>query len=179
MPSMSSAPEWWFYATFLAIVAGVSVAVIRTRIASNQEKIDKQRLANEQFQMGAGLLGHGQMAVRVGGVYVLADLARLEPRLNHVRVMDIFASFLSYPPRYSSGPDEGKIDFDSAETVAIMRAINRRTDEQKKEEEKSEYSLQRKLMPTAFQLVDGKVEINMANVEAGHVTPLSPGYRRR
>ena len=176
---MSSAPEWWFYLTSVVIVAGMIIAVIRTRIASSQEKTDRQRLSDEQFKMGVELLGKSQMAVRVGGVYVLEDLAKLEPELNHVRVMDVFASFLAYPPRYGSGPNEEKVDFDSADTVAIMKAIGRRTDEQKKEEEDSDYSLQRKLMPTAFQLVDGKVEINRANVDQGYVTPIAPGYRRR
>ena len=117
----------------------------------------KQGVLDDRFKMGVELLDRGNLAVRVGGVHVLVDMAKLYPEYNHVRVMEIFVSFLSYPPVKQGGDDEGKIDFESADIIAITKYVDSRDKRLLKIETKTSFSLEERLSNTRFPLRMGKL----------------------
>ena len=79
----------------IAAVVGLPLAVWRSLIAERQAETAQHHLLNERFQKGAEMLGHPQLrSVRLGGIYVLAGLAREHPELFHLQVMQLFAAFV-------------------------------------------------------------------------------------
>ena len=79
-------------------------------------------------------------------------MARLHPEVLHVRVMELFATFLHYSPsRYDDGA--GEMDFESHDNRQIMVAINGRNQEQKDIERKQGFDLEERLRETALEHV--------------------------
>ena len=106
--------------TLVALFA-LGIAVWRIRIADKQAGTASQSLSNERFMSAVELLGHRNMAIRLGGVAALAEMARSQPKAYHLRVMEIFAAFLAYPPRQRGSDNTEEIDFHSADTVKNRR----------------------------------------------------------
>ncbi len=138
----------------LAAAIGLPLAIWRSAIAQRQAEaahkqfdVAAQNLSNEQFKNGVEFLAHKSMPIRLGGVLLLGDTAEREPELYHIRVMQIFVAFLSYPPRYTTteGKVTDQIDFKSADTLQIIKAINERTEQQKKIETQENFDLEQKL----------------------------------
>ena len=77
------------------------------------------------------MLGHESMTVRLGGITSLTEMALRNPEQYHVRVMMVFVAFLTYPPRHKGGIYRGEIDFDSNDTVEVLKAIRQRSPFQK------------------------------------------------
>ena len=148
----------------VAAAIGLPLAIWRSSIAERQvtaafRQLDTaaQSLSDERFKTGIELLGHEDMTIRVGGVYVLADRARRQPESYHVRTMEIFAAFLAYPPRHSGGDRDGQIDPGSADTTGIVGAIESRTPEQERVEAHADFHLEQKLNGTHFPLEQGRI----------------------
>ena len=155
---MSAAfPDWWLYTSISLAGAGVLVAFLRGFIARSQEKTTKQGVLDERFKMGVDLLDRGNMAVRVGGVHVLVDMAKLYPEYNHVRVMEIFVSFLSYPPVKQGGHDDGKVNFQSADIIAITKYVDGRDKRLLKIEREASFSLEERLSNSVLEIRNGKL----------------------
>ena len=76
-----------------AIVAMV-LAVWRSRVAGRQAATAERGLLNDRFQKGAEMLGSKILAVRIGGIYGLQQLAGEYPQHYHVQVMRLFCSFV-------------------------------------------------------------------------------------
>lgn len=120
----------------LVIAAPVALilAVWRSLVAEQQSKISEKSLINEQFKSGVELLGHKNPTVRLGAISTLNEMAELYPETLYARVMGLFETFLTYPPRF--GPDQrehkkGEVDYESRDTLEIIRIINARTPEQR------------------------------------------------
>ena len=154
---MFSAPDWWYYVTVFGIGMGAVIEVHRNHIAYKQEKTTKQGMLDERFNMGVVLLDRENLAVRVGGINVLTDMAKLYPEHNHVRVMEIFVSFLSYPPVKQGGPYSGKIDVESADISAISRYVNGRGELLRNYEKEASFSLKNRFNNTDFEVRGGKL----------------------
>ena len=159
-------------ALVVAGIIGVLFAWWRARIADRQaratelqSKTAEKNHLNEQFKSGVELFTRsegsagGNLVTRVGGAATLAEMARLYPHILHVRVMNLFATFLRYnPSRYGGGPDVGKIDFDSPDNREIVDAIDSRTKVQKMAEVEQDFDLEERLSDTAFPLVNGRIK---------------------
>ena len=76
-----------------AIIAMV-LAIWRSRVAGRQADTAERGLLNDRFQKGAEMLGSGVLAVRIGGIHGLSNLASEHPGQYHVQVMRLFCSFV-------------------------------------------------------------------------------------
>ena len=80
-------------------------------IAWWRSSVSQRTLLNERYQKGAEMLGNGMMAVRLGGIYALGELAREHPKTYHVQVLKLFCAYAraSIPSRQiGDGDDEKK-----------------------------------------------------------------------
>ena len=106
----------------LAIVAAVAllIAIWRGQVAQDQTEVSRQDLAvsrqdlavsrqdlavsrqillNERYQKGAEMLGSNVLAVRLGGIYALQQLAEDYPTEYHITVMKLFCAFARFPTK--------------------------------------------------------------------------------
>lgn len=74
-----------------------------------RSSVSQRTLLNERYQKGAEMLGSAMMAVRLGGVYALGELAREHPKIYHVQVLKLFCAYVrtSLPAERSSDGTEG------------------------------------------------------------------------
>ena len=70
----------------------------QTKAALKQAGISHQSLLSERFQKGAEMLGSNTISVRLGGIYALKRIARDDPDIYHVQVMELFARSCSIQP---------------------------------------------------------------------------------
>lgn len=113
----------------------VLVAWKQVRPAIQQFKVANRTRLEKQFVDGANLLDHREVAYsgRTAGAVTLADLALNHPDEYDERVMRVFQPFLDFPPRYGKNHrKEGQVDYTSHDTVAIVDAINRRRDRERR-----------------------------------------------
>ena len=119
----------------LVIAAPVALvlAVWRSIIAQKQADTAEKNLINEQFKFGVELLGHESAAVRLGGISTLNVTAELYLETLYERVMKLFETFLTYPPRFESDQGEhkkGEVDYGSRDILEILRIMKARTSQQ-------------------------------------------------
>lgn len=91
-----------------------------------------ENLKQERYRIGSELLNwkNHDYVSRVAGAATLAELARTDPKNYDAKVMKAFEAFLTFPPKFGSQIEkhrEGEIDYESQDTVEIVRAINERT----------------------------------------------------
>ena len=82
-------------AGFIALV----FAYWRSRVADCQAQTSHQALLNERYQKGAEMLGSPVLAVRLGGIYALQDLAEDHPEQYHNKVLELLCAFVRVPPK--------------------------------------------------------------------------------
>jgi len=154
--------KYQFITTAVIAILGISIALWRSIVAARQLKasqeqvaISQQSITNERFKTGIELLGSGNTTARLGGVYILADMTRLDLEKYHIRVMELFVSFLQYPPQLAGA--HAPIDPKGADISAILEFINKkRTDKHIRIEELEEFNLGLALASTHFPLINGK-----------------------
>lgn len=113
---------------------GLGIAVWRARIADqqaaaarSQSETAEKNLINERSKSGVELLGHNSIAVRLGAIYALIEMADLYPESVRPRVAKMFQAHLTYPPTFASSRGEhfkGKVDYESPDTVEIINLTN-------------------------------------------------------
>ena len=69
----------------------------RARIANRQAGTAERGLLNERYQKGAEMLGSQVLAVRVGAIHTLGQLAEIYPDQYHVQIMTLLFSFVRNP----------------------------------------------------------------------------------
>ena len=67
------------------------------KVAQGQADISQRSLLNERYQRGAEMLGSPDLAVRLGGIYALEQLAEDEPELYHVPIVRLLSTFARVP----------------------------------------------------------------------------------
>ena len=84
----------------LVIAAGIALWFAKRRItvADRQAETAQRGLLNERYQKGAEMLGSGVSAVRLGGIYALARLAREHPGGYRMQIMNLLCAFVRNPP---------------------------------------------------------------------------------
>ena len=76
-------------------------------IAWRRSNVSQRTLLNERYQKGAEMLGNDVMAVRLGGIYALGELARERPKSYHVQVLKLFCAYARAPtPVSGTGADD-------------------------------------------------------------------------
>ena len=89
----------------LSLVLGGTVAIVlavwrskvserQTDVAQRQAETAQRDLLNQQLQKGAELLGSSVLAVRLGGIYTLRNLALEHPEQYHIQVMEQLCAFV-------------------------------------------------------------------------------------
>ena len=84
-------------------VIAILFAVWRSMVAEKQAKTAQRGLLNERYQKGAEMLGSDVLAVRLGGIYALARLARKHPGDYHMQIMSLLCAFVRYPVAGEAG----------------------------------------------------------------------------
>ena len=92
-------------------LVAVLLAIWRSRVSERQTQIAndqaetarkqadtaQQSLLNERYQRGAEMLGSDVLAVRLGGIYSLENLAKDHSAQYHILVMKLFCAFVRDP----------------------------------------------------------------------------------
>ena len=107
----------------VALIVGGLIAILlamwRSRVAERQADTSQQGLLYDRYQRGAQMLGDGNLAVRLAGIYTLQRLAEEHPDQYHIQIMQLFCSFVRSPT------DDGRIsrhDKARGETGSRLRA---------------------------------------------------------
>ena len=94
-------------------VIAILFAVWRSIVAARQATTAQLGLLNERYQKGAEMLGSKVLAVRLGGIYALARLARDHSGDYHTQIMSLLCAFVRNPtgePVEASLPINGLTD---------------------------------------------------------------------
>ena len=149
----------------IATIIALWFARRRILVADRQVATAQHSLLNERHQKGAEMLGSEVLAVRLGGIYALAGLAREESENYHTKIMRLLCSFVRnpagkpveapLPTNYLTAQAEFSAGWDGAgdeegvdrplrvreDIQAVMTAIGERSNEQIKAEEGEKYRL--------------------------------------
>ena len=128
----------------MAAIAALPLAIWRSKVAERQAATAQRQsetaqrgLLNERYQKGADMLGSGVLAVRLGGIYALARLAREYPGDYHTQIMNLLCAFVRNP---TPTEVQGRHTNAAREDVeAVMPAICARSAAQLLTEEKEFY----------------------------------------
>ena len=126
----------------LALWRGV-VADKQASAAQRQADLDRESLLNERYQQSAEMLGSDVLAVRMGGVYALQQLAQDHPDTYHIQIMNLFCAFVRRPPpdqQAATSTDNGRPAL-RQDVQAIVDAIAARTSSRRELEREVGYTL--------------------------------------
>ena len=68
-------------------------------VAQKQAEVAQQGLLNDRYQKGADMLGSDILAVRLGGIYALQNLAEEHPHHYYVQSMRVLGAFVRHPTK--------------------------------------------------------------------------------
>ena len=113
----------------LAAIVALPLAIWRSKVAERQADTAQRQsetaqrgLLNERYQKGAEMLGSQVLAVRLGGIYALARLAREHPADYHTQIMSLLCAFARNPP--PAGKEDAKVRED---VQAVMTTVRERS----------------------------------------------------
>ena len=72
-------------------------ALRQTETGQRQADTAQQGLLNERYQKGSEMLGSDVLAVRLGGIYALRQLAEEHPEQYHIQIMELLCAFVRFP----------------------------------------------------------------------------------
>ena len=157
----------------IAAIIGLPLAIWRSIVAERQAETAQRQAAtaqlgllNERYQKGAEMLGSKVLAVRLGGIYALARLAREHPGDYHTQIMSLLCAFVRHPAgdpiestllikdltpdaKFTSGFD-GEAGEDAAvnrpprvreDVQAVMTVVGGRSEDQVRTEKRENYRL--------------------------------------
>jgi len=135
---------WW-----RALVAERQADAARNQVATgqNQAATALRALSNERYQRGAEMLGSPTLAVRLGGIYALQQLAEEQPEQYHVQIMRLLCAFVRRPPQDVFLDQPVVIDGEEMpqaireDAQAALSAIGRRDSRHKQLEDSKSFSI--------------------------------------
>ena len=83
----------------------LGLAVWRSTVAARQATTARKSLLNDRFQRAAEMLGNSSVAVRIGGVKALAELAAQHMDQYYVSVANLLEAFAQCPTRWNEPGD--------------------------------------------------------------------------
>ena len=110
----------------IAAVVALVLTVRRIGIADRQAAIAHQGLSYDRYQKGAEMLGSTVLAVRLGGIYALQQLATENPAQFLRQVVRQYYAFVRHPPESKGGEASGgkhKSEADSKTLREDVRAV--------------------------------------------------------
>ena len=126
----------------IAAVIALWFAKQRIVVADRQAATAQRVLLNTRYQEGAEMLGSAVLSVRLGGVDVLADLAREHPEDYHTKIMSLLCAFVRNPAGEAGDETAGPISGGSREDVQdVMTTIHARSTAQIEKENQENYIL--------------------------------------
>ncbi len=90
--------------------------------AQHQADTAQQSLLNERYERGVEMLGSDILAVRLGGIFALARLAKEHPEEYHIQVIELLCAFLRHPTKGTSIEYGSESDGDQEEQARRIRA---------------------------------------------------------
>ena len=120
----------------MAAIAALPLAIWRSKVAERQAKTAQRGLLNERYQKGAEMLGSQVLAVRLGGIYALARLAREHPGDYHTQIMSLLCAFVRNPPVL-----ENQDTYRREDVQAVMTEVGSRSASQIETEKKGYFPL--------------------------------------
>ena len=133
-------------AGLIALPLAIWRAVVADKQASaaqRQADLDRESLLNESYQKGAEMLGSNVLAVRMGGIYALRQLAQDHAEIYHLQVMSLFCAFIRRPlidPEAAAPAGDGRPVL-RQDVQAVVDAIAARTSSRRTLERKAGYTL--------------------------------------
>ena len=103
-------------------IIAMLLAVWRSRVAERQANTAQRSLLNERYQQGAEMLGNSVLAVRMGGIYALALLAKEHPEEYHIQIMESLCSFVRHPTEDTRIEYDPESDADQDKQLRRIRA---------------------------------------------------------
>ena len=101
-----------------AALIGLPLTIWRSRVAERQVEAAQQSLLNERYQKGAEMLGNQVLAVRLGGIYTLRNLAEEHPLQYHIQIMRLFCAFVRHPTKENELADKTNENLNQTEIKA-------------------------------------------------------------
>ena len=130
----------------MAAIAALPLAIWRSKVAERQAATAQRQsetaqrgLLNERYQKGAEMLGSQVLAVRLGGIYALARLAREHPGDYYTQIMSLLCAFVRNPTVVEKGTQDTKKLREDVQ--AVMTAICERSEAQIEIEKKKQCGL--------------------------------------
>ena len=130
----------------IAATIGLPLAIWRSKVAERQAKtaqrqsdIAQLRLLDERCQRGTDMLRSKTLSDRLGGIDVLARLAREYPGDYHMQIMSLFCAFVRHPVAGEAGNDRQLLAREDVQ--AVMTAVRERSKSQIKIDKEEEYRL--------------------------------------
>lgn len=78
-------------------IVALVFAIWRSIVAQEQLDVAQRGLLNDRYQKGAEMLGNSSLAVRLGGINTLLNLAKESPEQYHVQVMTLLCALVRHP----------------------------------------------------------------------------------
>ena len=109
---------WW-----RAVVAERQANAAQGQVETAQRQADTahQSLLNDRYQRGAEMLGSEVLAVRLGGIYTLQELAGERPKEYHIQVVRLLCAFVRNPTGAERRIQEGEIPSGESTQVGTPR----------------------------------------------------------
>lgn len=153
--------------------AQVETALAQVDAAHRQAETAQQALLNERYQRGAEMLGHDVLAVRLGGIYALQNLAEEYPETHHIQVMRLLCAFVRNPtPALDplEGDDARPSDFDRLreDVQAAMNVIGYRGSSGISIENQNGYHLDLSGAALTFLRLE-RADLRFANLEGAYL----------
>jgi hypothetical protein len=110
--------------------------------AQNQEETDSQRRLTEVYAKSAEMFASDLLSVRLAGLYGLWDLARENPDIYHLRVMDVICAFIRNPLALKDWvSNQGNVPAKRPDVSAAILRLCQRNKKQIACEQKEDYYL--------------------------------------
>lgn len=122
-PAQQSAERGRIRTALLALLAG-TLAAIGAVYTARTFALNRRGQITERFTAAIELLGHDELAIRIGGIYALERLAR-ESHLEHAAAMDVLAAYVR---QHSPWPQtrRGRAPPAPADVQAVITVLSRR-----------------------------------------------------
>ena len=152
----------------VAAAIGLPIAIWRSVVAERQVKTAQRSLMNERYQKGAEMLGSQVLAVRLGGINALGDLAREHPEDYHTKILSLLCAFVRHPTKEAGDEGDNKQACVRKDVQDVMCTIHVRTKTQTEKEKQENYilNLDHANLNNAFL---GGVDLTEANLNAANL----------
>ena len=128
MPDPQQLQYWSFIVQTVHVGVVLIVALLAGYLTVWRLRIADSARRQERFRLAAELLDPNRSSYvsRVAGVVVMGQIADEDPAGYREPTARAFMAWLAYPATFGEGPYKGIVDYESAETVAIVEWLNER-----------------------------------------------------